>query len=138
MKNQNPVLTNIYTDSDCFSYLLECNINLSVSLKATDQLEKELNAFTTAIREAPLDNTPAIKRKLKGLNFPKEIKDLITEKRKVRRKWHQSRNPHDKTELVNSYPRRLQTLNKHQSINSSQKSLQIITLSIHSGKLQNI
>jgi hypothetical protein len=38
-------------------------------------------------------------RKLKGLNFPKEIRNLISEKRKLRRKWHQSRNPHDKNIL---------------------------------------
>jgi hypothetical protein len=59
---------------------------LSVSLKTTDQLEKELNTFTTAIQEVAWDSTPAIKRKLKGLNFPKGIKDLITEKRRLRRK----------------------------------------------------
>jgi hypothetical protein len=41
--------TNKHTDWDCFNYLLECNINLSVSLKTTDKLEKELNTFTTAI-----------------------------------------------------------------------------------------
>jgi hypothetical protein len=50
-------------------------------------------------KTAAWDSTPAIKRKLKGLNFPKEIKDLITEKCKLRRKWHQSTNPHDKTLL---------------------------------------
>jgi hypothetical protein len=87
------------SDWDCFNYLLECNINLSASLKTTDQLEKELNTFITAIQEAAWDSTSAIKRKLKGLNFPKEIKDLVTEKCKLRRKWHQSRNPHDKTLL---------------------------------------
>jgi hypothetical protein len=56
-----------------------------------------LNTFTTATQEAAWDSTPAIKRKLKGINFPQEIEDLINEKRKLRRKWHQSRNPHDKT-----------------------------------------
>jgi hypothetical protein len=105
-----------HVDWDCFNYLLEYNINLPVSLKTTDQLEKELNTFTTAIQEATWDSTPAIKRKLKGLNFPKEIEDLITEKRKLIRKWHQSKL--FSTELVNSYPSRLKTLNKHQSINS--------------------
>jgi hypothetical protein len=58
-----------------------------------------LNTFTTAIEEATWDSTPDIKRKLKGLNFPREIKDLTTEKRKFRRKFHQSRHPHDKTLL---------------------------------------
>jgi hypothetical protein len=79
--------------------LLECNINLSVSLKTSDQLENEFNTYTTAIQEATWGSTPAIKRELKGLNFPKEIKDLITEKHKLRRKWHQSRSPRDKTLL---------------------------------------
>jgi hypothetical protein len=37
-----------------------------------------------------------IKTKLKGLNFPKEMRNLIAEKREFRRKWHQSRYPHDK------------------------------------------
>jgi hypothetical protein len=82
--------------------LLECNINLSASLKTTDQLEKGLNSFTAAIQEAAWDSTLAIKRKLKGLNFPKETKNLFTGKHKPRRKWHQSRNPHNKTLLNRS------------------------------------
>jgi hypothetical protein len=53
----------------------------------------------TAIQEAAWNSTPVIKTKLNGLNFPKEIRNLITEKRKLRRKWHQSRNPHDKNLL---------------------------------------
>jgi Ribonuclease G/E len=100
MKDQNPVLTNKHTDGDYFNYLLESNINLSVLLKTADQLERELNAFTTAIQEAAWNSTPVIKTKLKGLNFPKEIRNLIAEKRKLRRKWHQSRNPHDSNLLM--------------------------------------
>jgi hypothetical protein len=48
--------------------------------KTTDQLERELNAFTTAIQEAAWNSTPVIKTKLKGLNFLKEIRNLIAEK----------------------------------------------------------
>jgi hypothetical protein len=58
-----------------------------------------LNTFTTAIKKTAWDNIPAIKIMLKGFNYPKEIKDLITEKRILRTKWHQSRNPYDKTLL---------------------------------------
>jgi RNA polymerase-interacting CarD/CdnL/TRCF family regulator len=89
------------TDWDCFNHLLESNINLSVPLKTADQLERELNAFTTAIQEVVWNSTPVIKTKLKCLNFQKEIRNLIAEKRKLRRrrKWHQSRNPHDKNLL---------------------------------------
>jgi hypothetical protein len=98
-KDHNPVLTNKHTDWDYFNHLLKSNINLSVPLKTADQLEWELNAFTTAIQEAAWNSTPVIKTKLKGLNFPKEIRNFIAEKRKLRRKWHQSRNPRDKNLL---------------------------------------
>jgi RNA polymerase-interacting CarD/CdnL/TRCF family regulator len=87
------------TDWDYFNHLLESKINLTVPLKTADHLERELNAFTTAIQEAAWNSTPVIKTKLKGLNFPKEIRNLIAENRELRRKWHQSRNPHDKNLL---------------------------------------
>jgi hypothetical protein len=80
MKDQNLVLTNKHTDCDYFNYLLESNINLSVLLKTADQLERELNAFTTAIREAAWNSTPVIKTKLKGLNFPNEMRNIRAEK----------------------------------------------------------
>jgi hypothetical protein len=108
MKDQNPVLINKHTDWDCFNSLLERNINLSVPLKTVNQLEEELGIFTTAVQEAAWGSTPVIKKKLQGLNYPKEIKDLITEKRKLRRKWHQSRHPHDKT-LLNRASQQLST-----------------------------
>jgi hypothetical protein len=60
-----------------------------VPLKTADQLERELNAFTTAIQEAAWNSTPVFKTKLKGLNFPKEIRNLIAKKRKLRRKLYQ-------------------------------------------------
>jgi hypothetical protein len=54
-------------------YLLESNINLSVPFKTADQLERELNAFTTAIQEAAWSSTPIIKTKLKVINVPKKL-----------------------------------------------------------------
>jgi hypothetical protein len=84
------------TNWDYFNCLLESNINLSVSLKTADQLERELNAFIAAIQEAAWNSTPVIKTKLKGHNFPKETRNHIAQQSKLTRKWHQSRNPHDK------------------------------------------
>jgi hypothetical protein len=69
---------------------------LLLPLKTADQLQRELNASMTAIQEAAWNNKPFIKTELKGLNFMKEIRKLIAEKPKLSRKWHQSRNPHDK------------------------------------------
>ena len=47
------------------------------------------------------ENTPEIKRRTKGNNYPTEIRDLVTEKRKARPRWHQTRHPQGKTELNN-------------------------------------
>jgi hypothetical protein len=64
-KDQNPVLTNKHKDQDYFNHLLESNINLTVLLKTADQLERQLNAFATAIQEAAWNSAPLIKTKLK-------------------------------------------------------------------------
>lgn len=96
---QSPVLINNRTNWNHFNNLLENNINLRVSLKTVTELEQEVYEFTVAIQDAAWKSTPIIKRKLKGLNFPKEIRDKIAEKRKLRKRWHQTRAPQDKTAL---------------------------------------
>lgn len=98
-KDQNSVLINKLTDWDYFNFLLEDTINMSAPLKTTDNLENEVYNFTSAIQHAAWKSTPTIKRKLKGLNFPKEIKNIIAEKRKLRKRWHQTRALQDKTNL---------------------------------------
>jgi hypothetical protein len=55
-----------------------------------------VNALTTAIQEAAWNSTPVIRSKLKSLNIPKETRNLTAEKLRLRRKFQQSRNPHDK------------------------------------------
>jgi hypothetical protein len=120
--------------------IAESNINRTVPFKAADPLERELNAFMTAIQEAAWNSTPLIKTKLKGLNFPKEIRNLVAKKRKPKRKWHQSRIPRDKNLLsrVNNYPWKSKLSSNHQLTSSSQNSLETVALSILFGKLQNI
>jgi hypothetical protein len=110
-----PLPANKHRGWDYLNYLLQRNIEISVLLKTAAQLERELNAFTTAIQEAAWNSTPVIKTTLNGPNCTKEIKNLIAEKRKPRRKWHQSRNPHVKiswNESTINYSRKSETSNK--------------------------
>lgn len=44
-------------------------------------------------------NTIEIQRKVIGNKYPKEIYNLIKQKRKIRKKWQQTRSPADKTAL---------------------------------------
>lgn len=57
------------------------------------QLDSEVQNFITDTQQAVWENTPEVKLKSKGNNYPKEIHKNDNEKRKVRR-WHkQSENP---------------------------------------------
>jgi hypothetical protein len=67
-------------------------------------LDREFEKFLVDILQAAWENTPEIKRRTKGKNYPKEIRDLIAEKRKARRKWHQKRDMQEKTILNNLAP----------------------------------
>ena len=97
----NPVLVNRRTDWESFRQSLEEKINLTVPLRNEEQLDREAEKLVADIQQAAWENTPEIKRRTKGNNYRTEIRDLITEKRKERRRWHQTRNPQDKTELNN-------------------------------------
>lgn len=101
-KENNPVLVNRFTDWDNFKTSLEAKINLLVPLENTQQLEKEAEQFVQNVQQAAWENTPAIQRRIKGNNYPKEIKELIMEKRKLRKRWQQTRAPEDKTKLNNA------------------------------------
>jgi hypothetical protein len=55
--------------------------------------------FIQNIQQAAWENTPEYKMKLEGNLYLQKIQNLLTEKRKARRKWKQSRAPQDKTIL---------------------------------------
>lgn len=105
-KENNPSLTNKYTDWISFRQMLEETINLNVSLRTVKDIEKEVDQFNKDIQRISWECTPDIKRRLKGCNYPAEIRTLVYEKRKARRKWFQSRAPQDKT-IVNNLTQQL-------------------------------
>lgn len=100
-KENNPVLINRRTDWESFRQCLEEKINLMVPLRNEEQLDAEVEKFINDTQQSAWDNTPKLKRRIKGNNYPKEIRELITEKRKARRRWQQTRDPQDKTMLNN-------------------------------------
>jgi len=51
--------------------------------------------FYNDIQQAAWKNTPEIKRRLKGNYYPNEIVELISERRKARKKWDQTRAPQE-------------------------------------------
>jgi hypothetical protein len=55
-------------------------IQLSGALKTIEQLDEEAEKFIRIIQTAAWKNTPVLRRKTMGNNYPKEIRDLIAEK----------------------------------------------------------
>lgn len=98
-KEYPPSLTNKLTDWRYFNTLLTNMISLNVPLKSTEQIEDEVQNFTEIIQEAAWKSTPKMKHKYEGINFPKEIRTLIQEKRKLRKRWHRTRSREDKNKL---------------------------------------
>lgn len=97
----NPVLVNKYTDWKSFKISLAERIDLIVPLQTDEQLDSEVEKFMNDIQKSAWENTPEIKKRIKSNFYPRDIMELIKEKRKARRKWYQTRAPKDKTRLNN-------------------------------------
>ena len=80
---------------------MEGKVNLMLPLGNEEQLEGEVEKLLVDIQQSAWENTQEIKGRTDRNNYPKEIRDLIAEKRKARRGWKQTRDPQDKTEHNN-------------------------------------
>lgn len=90
------------TDWESFRNDLQKKINLKIILKTTELLE-EAERFVNLIQEVTTNNTKEITHTTKGINYPLEVRLLIKDKIKARRRWQQPRDPSDKTTLNNKF-----------------------------------
>jgi hypothetical protein len=95
-----PRLTNNKTNWEQFCKIIDERINLRVLLKDQNQLEEELDLFNETIKEAAQESTPVIQTGEKTyVSYPMEIRELVAEKRKARRRWQNHRSQQNKTML---------------------------------------
>jgi hypothetical protein len=101
-KQTGPTLGNKTTDWNAFKCQLTEQLNCNVKLRTKEQLDIAVSDYTKLIQKAVWDNTKQLSNnKVEGKCIPMEIKKLVNEKRKLRRKWQNSRNPAIKTQLNN-------------------------------------
>ena len=81
LKEAAPHLSNKSTNWEGFKISLENRIDLKTSIKTNEELDFEVNKFITDIQQSAWENTQEIKNRLKGWNLPKEIKELVQEKK---------------------------------------------------------
>lgn len=94
-------LTGKTTNWEGFRNETEENIVLSAPLTTPYELEIEVDRFVEIVQIASWNNTPKPRKTPDkyGLRYPPEIKDLVKERRKARKKWQQSRAPQHKAHL---------------------------------------
>jgi RNA polymerase-interacting CarD/CdnL/TRCF family regulator len=80
---------------------------MNIKIKENDELDQATQYFTTLIEEAARYSTPAPPDKTNNAyNIPLHIRELVTEKRRARNRWQNSRNNYDRT-IYNRLKRRL-------------------------------
>ena len=120
MKEDNPTLVNRTTNWIGFQDDLSSKIQLNVRLRTTEELDTEAEAFIKDIQHAAWANTRIITRRTAGNNYPTEIREMVSEKRRIRKRWQQYRVPRDKTRLnqISQHLKREIQKIKTESINS--------------------
>lgn len=91
-----PNLVNSKTDWIKFKQSLENRIVLNVPLQTEYQLDLETHKLVEDIQLSAWENTPDITKRTMENNYSFEIRNMIKEKRRARKKWHMTRAPQDK------------------------------------------
>lgn len=98
-KETPPYLTNKHTDWQYFQHVLQ-NSNLPIFEPETiDQIEEDVELITTLIQSAAWESTPKLRKKQHVISYPPNVREMIAQKRRLRKRWQQSRSPVDKTRL---------------------------------------
>lgn len=91
------MLCNRKTDWQGFRSYLEENIQLNVPLKTPEDVDKTCESLTNLIQVSAWINSPSLSQSTGMSVQSADVKAKIIEKRRLRRVWHQSQHPIDKT-----------------------------------------
>jgi len=88
---KNPGLINNLTDWSHFQAMLQNTETESVPLATADDIDDEVWSLTQRIQDAAWSSTPNLCQSSLKIKYPNYIRELVIRKRKLRRKWHQTR-----------------------------------------------
>lgn len=125
-KTTNPTLHNKKTDWNAFSKIMNERINLNMPLKNEIDIDDANEHLVTVIQETAWETTPKPDNKQQINDYPMDIKNNITIKRRLRRKWQLSRDPIDKKNL-NKATKKLKKLIYDYNNNNIQNNLKNLT-----------
>ncbi|KOB64408.1 Uncharacterized protein OBRU01_24153, partial [Operophtera brumata] len=100
LQDKEVTLYNKQTDWDSFRDIVDDTLKLKVALKSSGDVDNATMQFTNTIQTTCWRLTPQKSEYgMRLKNVPGEIRKRIQEKRRLRRVWHTSRCPSDKTAL---------------------------------------
>ncbi|VVC38455.1 Hypothetical protein CINCED_3A021805 [Cinara cedri] len=92
------LLINKKTDWDLFRTNLDETLTLTVKLRTPIEIDSAVEQLTNNIVKAAKAATPITPTSGNcEITYAKEIRKLVKQKRKARKKWHQTRDPSNKT-----------------------------------------
>lgn len=110
-------LSNRKTDWQGFRNFLDEQIQLNIPMKTPDDIDNACEYLTNLIQVSAWKNSPYFTRLPTKSPQSADIKAFLVEKRRLRRIWHQSQHPSDKT-AFNQAAKQLKAL-LQESVNSS-------------------
>lgn len=126
--NKNCKLIHAKTDIKSFEHWIEQNVNLNISIKTGNELEDAIESFTNCIHEAAYLSTPQqCTTNGNEVRISYEIRELIANKRSLRRVYQRTRSPLDKANFnraANYLKKRLQDY-KNDSVNNFLRNLDV-------------
>lgn len=88
------------TDRKIFQRYIDEHLDLNVKLKSDKELDFAVEEFTKLLHEAAFQSTPQyLTKNISSYKISFEIRQLIARKRRLRKIWHRTRSPSDKSIL---------------------------------------
>ena len=99
-KTKAPSLHNFKTNWDKFRALVDGTVSLHIPLKTTEDMDNAIEYFNSFAQDSSWASTPEARPTEKtNHHIPANIRELLAEKRRLRRTWHNTRHPHDKSKF---------------------------------------
>lgn len=114
-KTPQPKLCNKETDWNLLRNILTEQLSLSIGLQHPEQIDEAVEYLNKHIQNAAWQATPATIPMQKKYQCPHTIREKILEKRRLRKRWQETRHPNDKTKYNRAAKELKQLLKQHNS-----------------------
>lgn len=108
LRSKNSKLLTNSSDIEVFQSWIETNLYLNTQIRNGEEIDQSIESFNRLIHEAAFRATPEHTTFVSNLKISTEIRNLIRQKRRLRRRWQKSRIPFHKT----TFNRSVRNLNR--------------------------